>query len=332
MITENFVLNEADFYEFQKFCKQKGFDLCYFGPEIFGSEKYFKSYPFITPQIIKLYGHGSNSKGVPYDVALQQEEKWTLVFPQLRAEFLAKKIVELNKKSAETDESVEAPLLDNMSSLKKKSDKKKNKWKLVLATVICLLFWVIISWDEYKAGQFHLWYAWVWLGAIALLLLANSVPSVGQKLARVIKPIDFEKEPIEGHDNIRREYLMAQVPLFFIASGLIMQSSFRNGHANVLTVVVGILMFCYAIYLVYISFKRNVSKIWSYNTYVVTSSMSIIGIAVFGYDLINEYSNLSRASVYSWYTNAFLFVGLGMLFCIAAFYIVSLSRRNPQQQ
>lgn len=67
MASENVVLSEAEFDTFQRFCRSKGFDLSYYGPEIDGGE--VGPYQFDSPKVIKVKRRRFSSGGVPYDVA-----------------------------------------------------------------------------------------------------------------------------------------------------------------------------------------------------------------------------------------------------------------------
>ncbi len=88
MVSENLVLIEGEFDEFQRFCRHKGFDLSYYGPEIFGSKENIERYQFDSLKVIKLKIRRFTSKGIPYDVAEWQKEKWIATLAQLKDEFL----------------------------------------------------------------------------------------------------------------------------------------------------------------------------------------------------------------------------------------------------
>ena len=87
MMSQNLVLPEVEFDEFQRFCRQKGFDLSYFGPEISGSKENIERRQFDSPKVIKLKRQRFTSKGIPYDVAEWQREKWSATLSRLRDEF-----------------------------------------------------------------------------------------------------------------------------------------------------------------------------------------------------------------------------------------------------
>ena len=83
----NLVLSEAEFGEFKQYCREKGFDLSYFGPDISGSKEEVERYQFDGPKVIKLKRHRFSFSGTPYDVAEWQQQKWLASLPELRDEF-----------------------------------------------------------------------------------------------------------------------------------------------------------------------------------------------------------------------------------------------------
>jgi hypothetical protein len=87
----NLVLSEAEFDEFKQYCREKGFDLSYFGPEILGSKEEIE-HRFSRPQVIKLRKRRFTFQGIPYDVAEWQQQKWLTSLPGLRDEFFKKGI------------------------------------------------------------------------------------------------------------------------------------------------------------------------------------------------------------------------------------------------
>ena len=88
-MSENFVLPEAEFVVFQEFCRNKGFNLCYFGDEISGSQEEIENYHFDNPRVIKMIPQWFSYKGIPYDVAEYQKDKWSMAIAGLRGEFFA---------------------------------------------------------------------------------------------------------------------------------------------------------------------------------------------------------------------------------------------------
>ncbi|MBA7478648.1 hypothetical protein ES707_14076 [subsurface metagenome] len=87
MAGNNLVLIESKFCEFQRFCRQNGFDLCYFEPGISGSKEDIERHQFDRPKVIKLKRHRFTSEGIPYDVAVWQQDKWRTMLPQLKDKF-----------------------------------------------------------------------------------------------------------------------------------------------------------------------------------------------------------------------------------------------------
>lgn len=86
---ENLVLSETEFNEFKQFCRGKGFDLSYFGPELSGSKEEIEHHQFSSPKVIRLRKHRLTFKGIPYDVAEWQQEKWASNLSEIQSEFLS---------------------------------------------------------------------------------------------------------------------------------------------------------------------------------------------------------------------------------------------------
>lgn len=84
-MSENVVLSEAEFDAFQRFCRGKGFDLCYYGPEIDGGK--VGDYQFDGLKVIKVKRRRFSSAGIPYDVAEWQKKEWDAALPRLKDEF-----------------------------------------------------------------------------------------------------------------------------------------------------------------------------------------------------------------------------------------------------
>ena len=91
-VAKNLVLSEAEFVEFKQYCREKGFDLSYFGPEILGSKEEIERYQFSRSQVVKLRKRRFTFQGIPYDVAEWQQEKWDSSLPQIQDEFFKKGI------------------------------------------------------------------------------------------------------------------------------------------------------------------------------------------------------------------------------------------------
>ena len=97
-MAQNLVLSEDEFDEFRQYCRGKGFDLSYFGPDISGSREEIERYQFDGPKVIKLKRRRFSFSGRPYDVAEWQQQKWLTSLPGLRDEFLrgGNKLTEAN--------------------------------------------------------------------------------------------------------------------------------------------------------------------------------------------------------------------------------------------
>ena len=53
-MAKNVLLSEAEFDDFQSYCRKKGVDLAYFSGEISGSKEEIEQHQFDGPQVIKL--------------------------------------------------------------------------------------------------------------------------------------------------------------------------------------------------------------------------------------------------------------------------------------
>ena len=97
-MAKNLVLSEAEFVEFKQYCREKGFDLSYFGSDISGSKEEIERYQFDGLKVIKIKKRRFSFSGTPYDVAEWQQQKWLTDLPGLRDEFfkIGKKLTEAN--------------------------------------------------------------------------------------------------------------------------------------------------------------------------------------------------------------------------------------------
>lgn len=86
-MADNLVLSESDFEEFRQYCRQRGFDLCYFSSEISGSRQEIANLQFGSPKVIKIIKRRFSLRGVPYDVAEYQQNEWKRAFPSIKEEF-----------------------------------------------------------------------------------------------------------------------------------------------------------------------------------------------------------------------------------------------------
>lgn len=89
-MTENLLLEEAEFEKFRQHCRSKGFDLSYYCSEISGSKEEITGHKFDGPKVIKLRKRRFGFAGIPYDVAEWQQESWRRNLPTLREEFFTK--------------------------------------------------------------------------------------------------------------------------------------------------------------------------------------------------------------------------------------------------
>ena len=87
-MTENLVLEEAEFEQFRQYCRTKGFDLSYFHcSEITGLKEEIARHQFDSPKVIKLRKRWLGFAGIPYDVSEWQQESWRTNLPGLKDEF-----------------------------------------------------------------------------------------------------------------------------------------------------------------------------------------------------------------------------------------------------
>jgi len=85
---KNLVLAEAEFEEFQKYCKNKGFDLNYFSEPGISSEKELENFQLEkAPRVAVISKKRFGKKAKIYDVAEWQREKWQNSFWQISEEF-----------------------------------------------------------------------------------------------------------------------------------------------------------------------------------------------------------------------------------------------------
>ena len=91
MIEQSLILSEAEFDEFQRYCREKGFDLSYYSSNISGSEKEIQQQKFDEPAVIKLIKHRFTSIGIPYTVAEWEQDRWHNQFKEIHREFFKNK-------------------------------------------------------------------------------------------------------------------------------------------------------------------------------------------------------------------------------------------------
>ena len=90
-MAKNVLLSEAEFDDFESYCRKKGVDLSYFSGEISGSKEEIEQHQFDGPQVIKLTRHRFTFRGVPYTVAEWQQEKWRSCLSEIQEEFFKKR-------------------------------------------------------------------------------------------------------------------------------------------------------------------------------------------------------------------------------------------------
>lgn len=86
----NLILSEIEFGTFQRYCREKGFDLSYFSSGILGSRQEIEQHQFDGFQVIKLVKRGFAYEGIPYAVAEWQQHDWRNHFLEIREGFLEK--------------------------------------------------------------------------------------------------------------------------------------------------------------------------------------------------------------------------------------------------
>jgi len=91
VIEENLILSETEFDEFQRYCREKLFDLSYYGSSISGSEKEIQQQKFGEPAVVKLLKHRFTSIGIPYTVAEWEQVRWHNQFKEIQREFFKNK-------------------------------------------------------------------------------------------------------------------------------------------------------------------------------------------------------------------------------------------------
>jgi hypothetical protein len=90
-ISNNLILSETEFGDFQRYCREKGFDLSYFSSGILGSRKEIEQHQIDDFQVIKLIKHKFAYTGIPYSVAEWQQDKWRNQFLEIQEDFIKNK-------------------------------------------------------------------------------------------------------------------------------------------------------------------------------------------------------------------------------------------------
>jgi len=200
--------------------------------------------------------------------------------------------------------------------------------RLVAAIVVCLAIIAFYWWLERGSRSFQWWHVYVLVGVLIIAVLVGLIPGMRRPLNRVMEHVGFEKEPSKAVGGVRRHYLMALVPMYFIASMYLMQAALQGGRLNIVAMVLSIAILAFSLYLVTVSFFRVPPKDLARNTYQVASSFAIIGPAVFAIDLMKVMGDLEKLGVKSVYLNPFLVAGLLVVLGMMVFSVISSSGRE----
>jgi hypothetical protein len=90
-ISNNLILSETEFGDFQRYCREKGFDLSYFSSGILDSRKEIEQHQVDDFQVIKIIKHKFTYTGIPYSVAEWQQDKWRNQFLEIQEDFIKNK-------------------------------------------------------------------------------------------------------------------------------------------------------------------------------------------------------------------------------------------------
>ena len=90
-IGNNLILSEIEFGNFQRYCREKRFDLSYFSSGILGSRKEIEQHQFDGFQVIKVVKRGFIHEGIPYTVAEWQQGEWRNQFLEIQEDFFKKR-------------------------------------------------------------------------------------------------------------------------------------------------------------------------------------------------------------------------------------------------
>ena len=209
------------------------------------------------------------------------------------------------------------------------ADRKKiSRWRLIVAVVLGLIFIAYFWWSEQRSGVFQWWQVYVLVLVLIVAVLVVVLPKVGGVLKRVMRYIGFEKESEGVGNGVKREYFMALVPMYFIASLYLMQAALRGGTLDMVTMILSILVLLFSLYLVIVSFLRRLQKAWVRNTYQVASSLALVGAVVFCIDLLKATRELIDSGINYWYVVPIIWVGLFVVFGIMVFHMISMYNRD----
>jgi len=134
--------------------------------------------------------------------------------------------------------------------------------------------------------------------------------------------------------EIKKEYFMASVPLFVIASYYLMQSAlkketltFFSSTSSWITIILSLVLLVFAINLIFCSFIGRPAK-WVSTTYQISSFFGIIASLVFTIDWVKALTDLINLKADPWYVYIFFSVGFLLIFGIFIFYAYSMLRAS----
>jgi len=202
----------------------------------------------------------------------------------------------------------------------------------VALVILFLIIITIFSFSEQSMGVFQWWLIYFLVGFFTLLVLTMVIPVVGRVFnwitSHVGRYIGFESEPQKQNVNIRRDYFMSVVPLFFIISGYLMKSAINNGKQDIFNMSLSIVMLLFALYLVFAAFYRKLPETVSHITYQAASQLSTIGSLVFTIDVLSMTAELIKLGVSPLFVYAFFMGGMLTVLCIMFFSVISLVISN----
>ena len=121
---------------------------------------------------------------------------------------------------------------------------------------------------------------------------------------------------------------MALAPMYFIVSLYLMQAALQSGKLDMPSAILSIAILVFALYLVFAAFFRALPESLMRTTYLVASSLAVLGSLVFLLELIKAERDLMNLGLKSGYVNTFLGAGLLVVLGIMVFHLISLSSRE----
>lgn len=195
--------------------------------------------------------------------------------------------------------------------------RKRRFWRLVGAIVVSLGFIAFFAWSEYRTGTFYWWHVYVLVGVVIAAVVVNYWARVRQGLARMIDKI--------GPGEVRRDYLMALVPMYFIVSAYLMQSALKDGNLDMVPMILSIVILVFAIYLMVAAVLINtLPKPCIRTTYQIASSLAIIGAVIFIINVLSVTNELNSQGANNWYVQPFFYGGLVVTLGIMVFHLINL--------